>query len=425
MKNEENQKYIKWGITAIAVVGASLLLFFIMFRMQSISQIFSSVITILNPFLYGAVIAYLLAPLCEKLETTFGNWFQGKKPKLAEGLSVLISILLAVLVLFAVFLLIIPQVWKSVTGIAEVLPDQLNNANAKINELLQKQPQILEWWNSYYKQIVDQFETWWKGGFFTQVQTIITSLATRVAGVFTVLKNLLLGLIISVYLLAKRKQFSAQAKLLIRGMFNDKWVRMIEREIRFADKMFNGFFMGKLLDSAIIGMICFIGCVIMQFSSSALIAVVVGITNIIPFFGPLIGAVPCALLLLLENPMHCLMFVIFIIVLQQVDGNLIGPKILGDSTGLSSFWVMFAILLFGGLWGILGMIVGVPLFAIIYDIIRHLIYSGLKKHNQGELIQVYLKEWHPELSETPAPEPSPEPATTESNTPETTDIDND
>ena len=283
MKNEENQKYIKLGITGIVVVAVSLLLFFLMFKMENIWQMCKTVLDILNPFFYGAVIAYLLAPLCGRLETSFGKLFHYKKPKLAEGLSILVSITFAVLVLFAVFILVIPQVWKSVTGIAEVLPDQLNNANDKINELLEKQPQILEWWNNYYTQITEQFQEWWKGGFFTQVQSIITNLATRVAGVFTVLKNLLLGLIISVYLLTKRKQFLAQGKLLLNGIFNDRWVNLIGREIRFADKMFNGFFMGKLLDSAIIGMICFIGCVIMQFDSSALIAVVVGITNIIPF----------------------------------------------------------------------------------------------------------------------------------------------
>ena len=422
MKNPENQKYVKLGITGVAVVAISLLLYFLMLRIEEIATLFTTIMTILQPFLYGAVIAYLLAPLCKKLEKTFENLFQGKKPKLAEGLSIFISILFAVLVLVAVFLLVIPQVWKSITGIAEVLPDQLKTANEKINALLEKQPQIRDWWNEYFNDITGQFDEWWKAGFFPKAQEIFTGFATKVAGVLAVLKNGLLGLIISVYLLTKRKQFAAQAKLILRGTCNTQWVGLIEREIRFIDKMFNGFFMGKLLDSAIIGMICFIGCVIMQFSSSALIAVVVGITNIIPFFGPLIGAVPCAILLLLENPMHCLMFIIFIVVLQQVDGNFIGPKILGDSTGLSSFWVMFSILVFGGLWGILGMIVGVPLFAVIYDIIRHFIYSGLKKHQQGELIQEYLKEWHPELF--PSTEPSPEKITEEQSEVPTSEPDN-
>jgi predicted PurR-regulated permease PerM len=145
-----------------------------------------------------------------------------------------------------------------------------------------------------------------------------------------------------------------------------------------------------------VGVICFVGCLVMGFKNPLLIAVIVGVTNIIPFFGPYIGAIPCALLLLLENPMHALMFVIFIIILQQLDGNLIGPKILGDSTGLSGLWVMFGILLFGGLWGILGMLIGVPLMAVIYDIIRQLTYRGMREHGYGKQLDDYIRKYHPE-----------------------------
>jgi predicted PurR-regulated permease PerM len=158
--------------------------------------------------------------------------------------------------------------------------------------------------------------------------------------------------------------------------------------------MFNSFFMGKLMDSAIVGVICFAGCLLMGFNNALLIAVIVGVTNIIPFFGPFIGAVPCTLLLLLENPTHALMFLIFVIILQQLDGNVIGPKILGDSTGLSALWVMFGILLFGGLWGILGMLVGVPLMAVIYDIIRQLTFKGLREKGYGAQVDAYIKKYH-------------------------------
>lgn len=199
-------------------------------------------------------------------------------------------------------------------------------------------------------------------------QTVLNGLGVQVVGIFNVLKNLFLGVLISVYLLVGRKTFAVQAKLLLCGVFSRRWADMIEEEARYADKMFNGFLMGKLLDSAIIGLICFVATSVMRFESAAFISVVVGVTNIIPFFGPFIGVIPCALLLLLENPLHCLTFLVFVVILQQVDGNLIGPKILGNTTGLSSFWVLFAILLFGGLWGIVGMIIGVPLFAILYDI---------------------------------------------------------
>jgi len=199
-----------------------------------------------------------------------------------------------------------------------------------------------------------------------------------------VLKNIFLGVLISIYMLASRKLFARQAKLLLRGVFPKRWADAVETEVRYADRMFNGFLMGKLLDSAIIGVICFVVTTILRFDMAILISVIVGVTNIIPFFGPFIGAIPCALLLLLKSPWQCLIFLIFIVILQQLDGNVIGPKILGNTTGVSSFWVLFSILLFGGLWGVFGMIVGVPLFAVIYDIARKLIYRGLKRHQQEE-----------------------------------------
>ena len=213
------------------------------------------------------------------------------------------------------------------------------------------------------------------------MQSIINSLSVQLFGVLGVVKNIFLGLLISAYLLGSRKLFGAQAGLILHGVFSDKWAKIIEEEIRYTDKMFNGFLVGKIIDSAIIGLLCFAGTSIMGFEAPAFISVIIGITNIIPFFGPFIGAIPCALLLLLgSNP--------------QLDGNVIGPKILGNTTGVSSFWVLFAILLFGGMWGVVGMVIGVPLFAVIYDIIRKLVYRGLRKHKRESMITDYEEKYH-------------------------------
>lgn len=206
---------------------------------------------------------------------------------------------------------------------------------------------------------------------------------------------------IAVYLLASRKLFGAQAKLLLYGIFPNKWAKIIEEEVHYTDKMFNGFFVGKIIDSAIIGLICFAGTTLLGFESAAFISVVIGVTNIIPFFGPFIGAIPCALLLLLgSNPWDALYFLIFIVILQQADGNIIGPKILGNTTGVSSFWVLFSILLFGGLWGLVGMVIAVPLFGVIYDIIRKLTARGLKRNRHEEMMQEYNEKFHEEPEET-------------------------
>ena len=155
----------------------------------------------------------------------------------------------------------------------------------------------------------------------------------------------------------------------------------------------SGFIDGKILDSAIIGVLCYIGCLIFRFPNPLLIAAIVGVTNVIPFFGPFIGAIPSTFLILIEDPMKALWFVLFVVVLQQLDGNIIGPTILGDRTGLSSFWVLFTIILFGGLWGIVGMIIAVPLFAVIYNTIKRFVRRGLFKKEQLELWEQYKADY--------------------------------
>lgn len=205
--------------------------------------------------------------------------------------------------------------------------------------------------------------------------------------------NLFIGLVVAIYLLYGRRKFKKQGKLLLYSLFKARWADKIVEEIRFADRVFSGFIGGKLLDSAIIGGICYIGMMIMGLPYAILISVIVGVTNIIPFFGPYIGAIPSAIILLTVSPMSCLMFVIFIVILQQVDGNIIGPKILGSSTGLSGIWVLFSILLFGGLFGFVGMIIGVPVFAVIYDLIRQLIIRGLELRSKSKMFDDYQQEY--------------------------------
>jgi predicted PurR-regulated permease PerM len=215
-----------------------------------------------------------------------------------------------------------------------------------------------------------------------------------VTDAFGTLKDLLIGSIVALYFLSKREQLAAQATMVVRSALKPAWAEWLLNEVKFADRMFRSFFSGKLFESAIVGAICFVGCLVMGFKNPLLLAVIIGVTNIIPFFGPIIGAIPCALLLLLDNPMHALMFVIFIIVLQQIDGNILGPKILGNSTGLSALWLMFGILLFGGLWGILGMLIGVPLMAVIYDIFRQLTFRGMRERGYGDQVDAYNRKYH-------------------------------
>ena len=272
-----------------------------------------------------------------------------------------------------------------------------------IDQLLKDQPELQTYFNHFSSQVENGLNDVLKANssMMTTIQGIVNNITVQLIEVLSVFKNMFLGFLIAVYLLASRKLLGAQAKLLLYGIFSNKWAKIIEEEVHYTDKMFNGFFVGKIIDSAIIGLICFAGTTLLGFESAAFISVVIGVTNIIPFFGPFIGAIPCALLLLLgSNPWDALYFLIFIVILQQVDGNIIGPKILGNTTGVSSFWVLFSILLFGGLWGLVGMVIAVPLFGVIYDIIRKLTARGLKRNRHEEMMQEYNEKFHEEPEET-------------------------
>ena len=391
------KKYLKIGITGVAILASGILCAFVLFKMRVIIELLKGITGILKPFLYGAVIAYLLAPLCNKIEEKLFQTFpkaNRKAKRFICFIAIVISLCVALAIVWMVIMLIIPQVWDSVMKIIDMVPQKITILNNWIEHMLENQPELQAYFEEFANQAESHINSLLNVDTIQKVQSIINSLSVQVFGVLGVLKNISLGFLISAYLLGSRKLFGAQAGLILHGVFPDKWAGIIEEEIRYTDKMFNGFLVGKIIDSAIIGLLCFAGLSFMGFEAPAFIGVIIGITNIIPFFGPFIGAIPCGLLLLLENPMHCLYFIIFIFVLQQLDGNVIGPKILGNTTGVSSFWVLFSILLFGGMWGVVGMVIGVPLFAVIYDIIRKLVYRGLRKHKRESMITDYEEKYH-------------------------------
>lgn len=386
------KRYLKIGITGAAILASGILCAFVLFKMPVIISVLKGITEILKPFLYGVVFAYLLAPLCNKIEEKLFQIFPKAKTKARRFIcfiAIVISLCVAIAVIWLIIMMIIPQVWDSVMKIIQMVPQKLIVVNNWIEHMLENQPELQAYFEEFSSQAESNIDSLLNVDTIQKVQSIINSLSVQLFGVLGVVKNIFLGLLISAYLLGSRKLFGAQAGLILHGVFSDKWAKIIEEEIRYTDKMFNGFLVGKIIDSAIIGLLCFAGTSIMGFEAPAFISVIIGITNIIPFFGPFIGAIPCGLLLLLENPMHCLYFIIFIFVLQQLDGNVIGPKILGNTTGVSSFWVLF-----GGMWGVVGMVIGVPLFAVIYDIIRKLVYRGLRKHKRESMITDYEEKYH-------------------------------
>ena len=390
-KKPHIKPYLYGMLAGFGAIALSILFFFLIYRFQGFGNAISKVTGILMPFIYGAVIAYLLKPVCNTVENFLRRLLPEKMGSTANMLAVAFSLLFGILVVYALFMMIVPQLVTSVTTLYYTARNNIRDFVdwASKQEIIASNEQLLDFIKTSYNKLQANLDTWVKETLLPSMQSILSGAAVGVMSFVAFLKNLVIGLIVSVYLLASRKKFGQQGKLILYSLVKPRWADLFLEEICYADKMFGGFINGKILDSAIIGVLCYIACLIFKFPSALLVSVIIGVTNVIPFFGPFIGAIPATLLILIQNPIKALWFVLFVLVLQQVDGNIIGPKILGNTTGLSSFWVLFAILLFGGLWGFVGMIIGVPLFAVIYDVIKKLVLHGLKRNEELEMVTTY------------------------------------
>ena len=390
-KKPHIKPYLYGMLAGFGAISLSILFFFLIYRFQGFGDAISKLTGILMPFIYGAVIAYLLKPVCNCVENFLRRLLPEKMGTAANMLAVTISLLFGILVVYALIMMIVPQLITSVTTLYYTARNNLNDFVdwASHQEIIASNQKLLDFIETSYDNLQDTLDNIVRTKLVPSVQSLLSGAALGVMSFVTFLKNIVIGLIVSVYLLASRKKFGQQGKLILYSLVKPRWANLIMEEIRYADRMFGGFINGKILDSAIIGVLCYIACLIFKFPSALLVSVIIGVTNVIPFFGPFIGAIPATLLILIQNPIKALWFVLFVLVLQQVDGNIIGPKILGNTTGLSSFWVLFAILLFGGLWGFVGMIIGVPLFAVIYDVLKKFVFHGLRRNEEMELVTTY------------------------------------
>ena len=274
--------------------------------------------------------------------------------------------------------MLIPELFNSIRDMVISLPGQLNHALDKITEMMSGDSTLGQVFTAVLREGSDYLQNWLRTDLMKQINIMMSNLTSGVINVFSGLFDLLIGLIISIYVLFSKEKFGKQSKKIVYAVFKPSHANMILHLTLKSNEIFGGFIIGKLIDSAIIGVLCFIGLSLLNMPYALLVSVIVGVTNVIPFFGPYIGAIPSAVLIMLADPRKGLYFILFILVLQQIDGNIIGPKILGDSTGLSAFWVVFSILLGGGLFGFVGMILGVPTFAVIYYVINMLINHRLE-----------------------------------------------
>ena len=386
-----------WALLLLFFIGLAGACFIILlfFRTDLFVRGAGWVLNILTPFIVGVAIAYIMRPFALSVErglTKLQDRFLKKKH---PGFIRMASIVVAVVVLLAVIVLlliaVLPEVITSLARIARSIPGAYTQLVAWLDGLDQYEPlhEAIGGLEEVLGTLSGRLRDFLNNSVVPYLESLVGGLTTSFVGIFNIVKNFGLGLIISCYLLSKWEKFMAQAKLLVYGIFPKRAADWIRREVRYTDRMFSGFIHGKLLDSAIIGLICFVFCALVNMPYAMLISVVVGVTNIIPFFGPYLGAIPSLLLLLTVNPGKCLLFLIFIVLLQQFDGNILGPAILGDRLGISGIWILFSILFFSALWGIVGMLIGVPLFAVLYDLIRRFVVSSLRRRNETDMLTDY------------------------------------
>ena len=400
MKIKLDKNNIQWGITAFLVLVAGALVIILGTHLNSIFGAVRLIFTILAPILYGLVIAYLLNPVMKFLEEKVILGFICKKlqykpsekvEEIIRLVSVILSLLFMVACIYGLLALLVPQLVNSIINLTNSFPRYVTTIRQYLMRLFQDDPELEATAIQMVEKVMTSLENWINNSFLPKFNEIIASFSSQILDFLSVIKNFLIGSIISIYFLNGKEGFIARGKrILYAAVGEPAMANSILRDLRYVNRTFGGFFLGKIIDSAIIGVICYVCTSILKIPYALLVSVIVGITNIIPFFGPFIGAVPCALLIFLVSPLKCLYFIIFIIVLQQVDGNLIGPKILSNSTGLSSFMVVVAILVGGGLFGFIGLIIGVPLFAVICQLTSNLINSRLKKKKLPENVEEYM-----------------------------------
>lgn len=401
MKFTLKNRYLRWGITAFLVVAASICFYYLVFHASSISTGVRVIFKILMPVVIGFVTAYLLTPvlnyiefhifrpLCKKINIKETP----KRNSLIRGISILITLSLAIFLIYVLISMMLSQIVPSVVNIISNFDIYINNFTRGLTQLLEDNPEMGEYVTRMVSKYSEELELWLNNTVLTKTSDVIRTVSLSVIGVLTFLWDFIIGFVISVYVLASKEKFAGQAKKITYAFFQRNTANTIIRNFRFTHRTFIGYISGKIIDSIIIGILCFVGTSILNTPYAALVSVIIGVTNVIPFFGPYLGAIPSTILIFVvepTQPLNCVYFALFILILQQFDGNILGPKILGESTGLTGFWVIFAITFFGGLFGVLGMVVGVPIFAVIYAAVKSIVNTQLQRKQMPLDTEKYL-----------------------------------
>ena len=399
MRFRWDKKYLYWGVTAFCVIAASIVFFLILSKISAIKGFFGIILKVIKPVLYGLLFAYLMNPLVKTFErpilVQWGEKIYGKDSRksrsFARCIAILMALVLVLLIVIGLLWLVLPRLYESIQTLVTNLPLYFDRMRSTVEEIFKANQDVEDYVLGLFDNLSQTLSSFLSGDLVNELKTVLVSITSSVYAVVMEIVYIAIGFIVAVYILTSKERFAAQTKKVLYSIFDVQHATDIIEEAHEVNEIFIGFVSGKILDSLIIGVICYISLNIIQMPYKELVSVIVGVTNVIPFFGPFIGAVPSAFLILLVDPFKCLIFVIYILILQQIDGNIIGPKILGQNTGLSSVWVICAILVGGGLFGFAGMLFGVPVFAVIYRSVKRAVEHSLKKKDVPVKTSDFLK----------------------------------
>ena len=389
MKKQGFDKYLYLMFAGFGAISLSILFFFFLFRLETVGSYIKAATNTLMPFIIGCVLAYLIYPLSHGITLYLDKLTSGRFKKMTLSVGIFLGLIIFGVGLYLLLWMLLPQLVESITSIINGMPMMVDNLSAWTAKLLKDNPNLQETVDLALESSSIQLEQWLTDTMIPKAQELISTVSASVISTFWFLFDFFIGIIVCVYVLNAKDKLKRQAKMLITAIAPDKYRDAIFEIIYEMDQCFGGFIRGKLLDSLIIGVLCFICVSCMKMPYPVLISTIVGVTNIIPFFGPFIGAIPSAILILTVSPIQALYFVIFIFILQQFDGNILGPTILGQSTGIGSIWVLFSILIFGDLFGFVGMIIGVPTFAVMYYLMSKYVFKKLKAKEMEDVVDDY------------------------------------
>ncbi|MBP5426650.1 MAG: AI-2E family transporter [Clostridiales bacterium] len=360
--------------------------FFLLLRINIVTTRILDMIKSVRAVIYGIILAYLFNPIMMSSRRFILHLLENKqcglnKKRCAKIISITITVVIGIVILTLICFVILPSTYNTLADLLPKLPSLVDQYLITLSEKIASSKKL----NSTFYQVLEKsmlyFEDWFSNSLISKSNSILSYVTKSIMNVTRITFDLVVGIIVAIYAFMEKEKFIAQSKKIIYALFNIKSANYIIDTARYAHKTFSGFLIGKIIDSLIVGIISYPILLVMHIPYALLLSVIIGITNIIPYFGPLIGAVPCTILVFLVDGKKSVYFILFIIILQQIDGNIIGPKILKNTTHVSEFWVTFALLLAGGIWGFIGMIIGVPLFAVLYSIVKHIIEKLLLQKN--------------------------------------------